>query len=51
MSEKVKVTVVFAPNGENEGKNVEMDVAEARNLVAEGRVRYATEAQEKKAEK
>lgn len=51
MSEKVKVTVVFAPGGENEGKTIDMDAGEARNLVREGRVRYATEAQERKAEK
>lgn len=50
-ADKVKVVVVFAPGGENEGKTVDMDVDEARNLVREGRVRYATDAQEKKAEK
>jgi len=51
VSDKVKVVVVFAPGGEGEGKTVEMDALAARQAVTEGRVRYATEAQEKKAEK
>ena len=47
---KVKVVIVFAPGGKDEGKTVDVETVEAQQMVREGRARYATEAQERKAE-
>ena len=49
--ETVKVEIVFAADHNDHGKKVDMPVAEAARLVREGRVVYATDAQERKAEK
>ncbi len=49
--DKVKVTVVFAADMADTGKSIEVTAEEARIMVQDGRAAYATEAQERKADK
>lgn len=51
MADTVKVLITFSPDRAEEGKTKDVDKTTARRLVREGRARYATEAQERKAEK
>ncbi len=50
MNETVKVKVVFDADPSEEGKTRDVSPLDARRMVREGRARYATEAQERKAE-
>ncbi len=47
----VKVEIVFADGISDHGKKKDLPVAEAHRLVRDGRVKYSTEAQERKAHK
>lgn len=50
MSDTVKVLIVFAPGGKDEGKTVDLPAVEAATRVREGRAVYPAQAAEKKAE-
>ncbi len=50
MADTVKVKIVFDADPSEEGKTRDVSALDARRMVREGRARYATEAQERKAE-